>query len=87
MYRPHDQRYPAISGDWIIWMEIRNGNWDIYMYDLATGIETQITGGFNSQRYPAISGNRIVWEDYRTGNADIYMYDLSPDKGIYTGPN
>ncbi|NIO03770.1 MAG: hypothetical protein GTN74_03915 [Proteobacteria bacterium] len=32
-----DQRYPAISGDRIVWADVRNGNWETYMYDLRTG--------------------------------------------------
>jgi beta propeller repeat protein len=31
----NDQRYPAISGDRIVWEDYRNGNPDIYLYDLS----------------------------------------------------
>ncbi len=70
---------PAISGDRIVWSDFRNGNADIYMYDISTGDETQITTNVSDQYNPAISGDRIVWLDYRNGNADIYMYDISAD--------
>lgn len=30
-----DQRYPAISGDRIVWEDYRNGNAGIYLYDLS----------------------------------------------------
>jgi beta propeller repeat protein len=73
----NDQRYPAISGNLILWTDIRKGKWNTYMYDLSTSNKNRITSGLNSQRYPAISGDRIIWEDYRDGNGDIYMYDLS----------
>jgi len=62
---------PAISGDKIVWSV---GN--IYMYDLSTKEERQITTTGQS-RNPSISGDKIVWEDSRNGNLDIYMYDLS----------
>jgi len=72
------QLRPAISGNFIVWGDGRNGNWDIYMYDIsAGGPEIQITTNSASQSYPEISGTRIVWEDYRNGNWDIYMYDIS----------
>ncbi len=71
------QQYPAIYGDKIVWEDYRNGNRDIYMYDLSANTEIPITTHPSTQRYPAIYGDKIVWADYRNGNADIYMYDLS----------
>ncbi|MFZ3382424.1 MAG: Ser-Thr-rich GPI-anchored membrane family protein [Candidatus Methanoperedens sp.] len=76
-----NQEYPAISGNRIVWGDNRNGNWDIYMYDLSNKIERQITSNLDQQVSPAIDGDRIVWRDYRNRNerslSDIYMYDLS----------
>ena len=57
-----------------------NGNLDIYMYDLSTHKETQITTNNSTQRYPAIYKDRIVWEDKRNGNWDIYMYNLTTSR-------
>ncbi|HEX3013775.1 MAG TPA: hypothetical protein VHO92_05835, partial [Methanobacterium sp.] len=69
----------------IVWEYQRSGNYDIYMYDLSTKKELQITSSPDDQRYPAIYGNRIVWED--NGGQDdgytshgIYMYDISTKK-------
>jgi len=81
------QNYPAIYGDRIVWTDSRNegwneygeqyGNLDIYMYDLSTSTEIQITTNNSTQKLPAIYEDRIVWEDKRNGNWDIYMYNLS----------
>ncbi len=78
-YLNAEQVLSAISGDKIIWRDNRNGNYDIYMYDLATETERQITNDFEDQRDPAISGDKIVWTDRRNGNYDIYMYDLATE--------
>lgn len=72
-----DQRNPSISGDRIVWHDSRNGNNDIYLYDLGTNTERRITTNADDQRYPSISGDKIVWQDFRNGNYDIYLYDLS----------
>ncbi|AKB45538.1 MULTISPECIES: hypothetical protein [Methanosarcina] len=79
-------------GDRIVWADARNEedqvdnlsfysnhdeNWDIYMYDLSTSMETQITSNNSTQSNPAIYDDKMVWQDLRNGNWDIYMYDLS----------
>jgi beta propeller repeat protein len=96
------QEGPAIYENRIVWTDMRNSNltpddwmqWnvDIYMYDLTSGEETQITTDGSNQLLPAIHGDSIVWEDYRNHaeatdinpileelqwNSDIYMYNIS----------
>ncbi|MFZ2193363.1 MAG: Ig-like domain-containing protein, partial [Candidatus Moraniibacteriota bacterium] len=88
---PVSQSYPSIYGNKIVWVDYRNAvpieggeegmmtNTDIFMYDLDTQVETQITTDVSNQYYPVIYGNKIVWEDDRNGGysaKDIYMYDL-----------
>ena len=52
---------PVIYGNRIVWMDGRNGgsldagswpvgNWDIYMYDLSTSTEYQITTNINVEK-------------------------------------
>lgn len=75
---PAGAYFPAISGNRIVWGDDRNGNYDIYLYDLATNRERSITTEFRRQLYPDISGNWIVWfDDRHNGSGDIYLYDLS----------
>jgi PGF-pre-PGF domain-containing protein len=68
---------PDIEGDRIIWMDKRNGNYDIYMYNISTSNETQITSDITSQLWPKIYGDRIAWQDERNGDYDIYMYNTA----------
>ncbi len=74
-----------------------NSNSDIYMYDLSTSTETQITSNKSNQFRPEIYGDRIVWVDernsdksgefYMNSNSDIYMYDLSTSTEIQITTN
>ena len=81
-----DQKFPAIYGDYVVWQDSRNGNWDIYGFNLSTNEEFQITTHPADQTHPAIHGNIVVWEDCRCFEGDncrtspayaIYGFNLS----------
>jgi beta propeller repeat protein len=76
---PLDSDNPVIYGNNIVWQDNRNGNWDIYIYNLSTRKETYTTN-LSDQTHPDIYGNTVVWEDKRNGNDDIYMQDISTNK-------
>lgn len=76
---PSNSEHPAIYGNTIVWQDDRNGNWDIYIYDLLTRKETHTTNTAN-QVSPDIYGNKVVWEDERNGGHDVYLEDLSTQK-------
>ncbi|MEK6922492.1 MAG: S8 family serine peptidase, partial [Nanoarchaeota archaeon] len=61
-------------------MNHRNGNFDIYVYDLTKNEERQITNDLKNQFSPQIYNDKIVWEDDRNENSDIYIYDLTKNK-------
>ncbi len=77
LYDPQSPGRPSIYGDKIVYQAYRGSNWDIYLYNIATGSEIRITDESAYQQYPSIYRNMIVWQDYRNGNWDIYLYDLS----------
>ncbi len=57
------QENAAIYGDSIVWQDDRNGNWDIYMYNLTKKIRPlqQITYSTNSEYLCDIFQNKIVY--------------------------
>ena len=74
--RQGEQTNPDIDQNIVVWQDNRNGDWDIYGYNLTTRQEFQITNNPHDQTNPAISGNTVVWEDSRDGNLQIYAIIL-----------
>jgi beta propeller repeat protein len=71
-----------VSGDRVVWAELRSGNPDVFMYDFAVGIETRITDDPASQTLPDVSGDIVVWMDLRNdpgdqSNTDIFLFDIA----------
>ncbi len=70
---PADQRNAVVSGNVVAWEDSRNGNWDIYMKDLETGIETQVSSSGTDETNPDIDRGRIV---YQSGAGTILLYEV-----------
>jgi beta propeller repeat protein len=81
---------PAIYGNNVVWTDcgsynscinpftLSQSNSIIYLYNISSGITTQISDGSSWQDYPAIYGNRIVWQDNRNPTSQIYINGTSP---------
>ena len=90
------QRLPAISGDKVVWEDLRDGtgwwfsSWGtIYCYDLSTYIESRISGT-GERTAPAVSGAVVLWEQYCGGDfvwgpTHIYGYNLSDGSNYSIG--
>lgn len=68
--------YHGIYKNKIVWCEKRDGNWNVYLYDMKTKNELPITSNSYKQETAKIYGDLIVWFDDRNGNWDVYMYNL-----------
>jgi beta propeller repeat protein len=83
---------PEVYGNKIVYEDRRNtdqwGIGDIYVYDVTTHKEAQITiNGTAEYTTPGIYGNIIVWADHRSGKDNIYAYDLKTHQQINTKDN
>lgn len=73
----YNQTAPEVSGDIVVWHDFRNGNYDIYGYNLSSNTEFPICTNLSNQGGSAISGDIVVWPDYRNSQSDIYGARLS----------
>lgn len=75
--------YPKIYKDKIVWQDDRNGSdYDIYLYDLKTNKEIQITNHPWNQDIPDVYENTLIWREFSTGS--IFMYDLTTNQILAT---
>ena len=72
-------RDPLSAATLIVWQRCAaGGTCDIWAYDWATGVTTQITDtSATNERNPDVDGTTIVYQGDRTGDSDIYLYDLA----------
>ncbi|MCD4704480.1 right-handed parallel beta-helix repeat-containing protein, partial [bacterium] len=61
----------SLHNNMITWAENRNGPETIYLYDIITSNEYQVSPNFTSQSTPIIRNNKILWQKY------YYDYDNS----------
>jgi beta propeller repeat protein len=78
---PWDDINPAISpdGSRLAYASRRNGYWDIYIFDLATGQSTRVTDtpAYDGNPTWAPDGQWLAYETYQTGNLDIFIQSLA----------
>ena len=52
-----------VSGNLLVWEDFRNGNMDIYGYDLAEDVEFVIASEPWDETSPLIDGTSVVWQE------------------------
>jgi beta propeller repeat protein len=87
-----NQFSPAIYDSNVIWQDCGANpscpNSAIFIYNLLSGLKTQISDGLSVQQLPAIYGNRIVWQDNRnSGNYEIFINGTAPGQEYSLSPN
>ncbi|MBI5000506.1 MAG: agmatine deiminase family protein [Euryarchaeota archaeon] len=72
----------SIFQDTIVWRDNRDGDDDIYLYDLTTGTETKLTNNTDPDAAPEIWGDRVVW--VTTGGAQFGINLCNISSGLIT---
>lgn len=98
-----DQQRPDLAtygplNVYVVWQDLRNGDWDIYFarssnggISFSTPVQVSDASAGSDQSYPsiAVASNGdiiVVWQDYRDNNWEIYS-SISTDGGDSFGAN
>ena len=81
---PYNHTYQQASGAYVIWEGLFSGGSQIFMYNVLSGSETQLTfSGTNSQ--PSVYGNQVVWRTWDGSHWQIEYYDGRQTRQLTSG--
>ncbi len=87
---PAYQGRPSVYENYVVWQDGRNGDADIYLYDISTGEEKQISNSSTHDEFPRIYGIYVVWmgyvPPYRSRIWQIYLYDITNGETRHVSP-
>jgi beta propeller repeat protein len=72
---PGWQEHSAVSAGRIAYSDLATA--DVIVYDVASGVRTNLTPDSPFAMNPGIDGDIVAWEDRRDGNYEIYAQDLA----------
>lgn len=80
---PAQQHDPVVRGNVVAWEDYRDGQAEIYMYDLErSAAALRVTNSTSSQRNPAVGDGWIVYEDRSAfaNGTDLWIYRFATGK-------
>jgi beta propeller repeat protein len=85
-------RLPDVSAadQLVVWQDYRNGNWDVYGYDLSTDTERALVIAPQHQENPAIADGLLVFQSQTTtASWNIHIYPLAQEQSfpVTNNPN
>ena len=71
----YEDSFPRIKGDHVVWQARLDGDWEIFLYNIATGQTSQITNNEYDDLSPQTDGHYVVWQGFYNGEWDVFVWD------------
>lgn len=71
----YEDSLPRIGGHYVVWQEFVGGDWEILLYDIATGMTRSITDNGFDDVAPQTDGYYVTWQGFKDGEWDIFIWD------------
>lgn len=82
---PAGQYWPAVSRDWIAWMDQSSGDADIVLLDRKSGKTRVAVADEGSQWFPAVSADWLVWTDSARDRKQVRALSLRGGERLVVG--
>ena len=83
----HPDIAPHVLGNYIVWKADIDGDWEIFLYNIATDETTQITENDYDDFSPQTDGSDVVWVGYNRPGGEIFLYHIGDPTPIIDGAN
>ena len=68
---------PQIKGSHVVWQRYWNGDWEIFLYDMTTGLIQQITNNNHDDISPQTDGKYVVWMACSGAGGEICIHNIA----------
>ena len=74
----YEDSSPQIKGNYLVWQGQVGGDWEIFLYNVATTGEdpVQVTDNDYGDILPQTDGNYVVWLGFSQPGSEIFLYDI-----------
>lgn len=71
------QYTPIIDGDFVVWTDYRNGNYDVYGYNITTGTEYVIANTVYLEQMKEFANGKIAYQLQNDSKYELWIYNLT----------
>ncbi|MBW1858495.1 MAG: hypothetical protein JRI70_00095 [Deltaproteobacteria bacterium] len=73
---------PQVKGNLVVWQGYDGNDWEVFLYNVATGTTIQITDNDEDDVSPQTDGRYVVWLGFNDGEWDVFFWDGTEVRSI-----
>lgn len=73
----YEDSHPQINGNILVWQGYKDGDWEIFLFDITSEQIIQVTDNEYADITPQTDGDYIVWLGASNTGGEIYLYDIA----------
>lgn len=88
-FSPRPKTWPSLDDSLVVWAEKDATDYEIWLYDIASGVFEQVTNNDYDDLFPEVSGWHIAWEAWKEGYGSQTQQLAAVEiyHGVWGGPS